>query len=353
MELNKFENNSGKKFKGDIPVDELIKLQQKLSRDGYGYGDGDDYEDESPVNNYNKKFGMTKQSSHGSLKAQQKSNFDDFGSGQKSNKADTQHFNSSPGLSQGNDWYNFEGKKSSSNQQGQSHQTNHPSSFGHARNNSKTQQQTTSDPKVNDQWNNFDFNSFGQSNQKPSTNNNNWNSVNNNVNNNVNKQAQGFNSNNWGTPQPQPQQVQSTTNRSMPQQQSNFQNLYQQNNFQQNPQNWNQNQNMNQGQFQGNRGMPQQQPQNNFQGFGQKPQPQNNFQGINQNMNMNMNQGNNAWNNNGFGNAPQNNFNAFNSTGAQPQNRQMQVTDNLLDLADTKPVKLDTASGIMSLYSKK
>jgi len=326
MEISKFENNSSRKFNGDIPEDELFKLQQKLARgDDYGY------DEQSPVNNYSHKLQINKQSSHDSLKTQQKSNFNDFGSfgpqSTKNSKVETQHFNSSPGLGQGNDWYDFGNStsKSTSNQhqtqqRQNSHQTNNPSSFGQpvSRNNNQAQQ-VNADPKVNEQWKNFDFNSVTQ-NQKP--NNNNWN-TNNNTN---NKTGQGFNANNWGGPQ----QVQSTTNRTMPQQ-MNIQNMYQQSNVQ----GWNQN--INQGQFPGNRNM--QQPQNNFQGF-----------------NQNMNQGNNAWNS--FGNAPQNNLNmnnnvGFNNTGGQQQNRNTTVTDNLLDLADTKPVKLDTASGIMSLYGKK
>jgi len=321
QEMAKFQNNSSNlpKFNGDIPVHELMKLQQQLAHD----------EDSSPVHLQAKVKMSHKQASHGKLNSHKNpSDFDGFGDFSKKNQApDLHQFHSSPGLGNNNkDWFNFDDKPNNAN-----HQSTHQSSFAP----NKT---TTTNNQVNAQWQNFDFG--GSSNQQPNNNNNNnnnsqWSSWNQNQNQQV-KPTQ-MQQQQQPKPQPQPQNLMNQIGM------GGFNNNNFNNNNMNNPQmqmqGWN-----NQGGW-NNQTMNT----NNRMQMGWNQNMQNNNMMNNMNRMQNFNT-NNGWNNNNNSNASQNMVGG----GFQNNNQNATtVTNNLLDLADTKPVRLDTASGIMSLYGKK
>jgi len=327
QEMNKFENKSANipKFNGDIPVHELMKLQQKLAHD----------EDSSPVHVRQQVHNKMshKQNSHGKLHSHKNSSdFDSFGDSSfkpKSQVPDANQFHSSPGLGQGNnDWFNFDDKPKNPN-----HQTTQQSSFASSNNN----QQLKANNQVNTQWQNFDFGSTPSSNQQPNNNNNNnnnnqWASFNQNQNQQQHQQQQ----------QVKPQNQMGWNTNNTPQMQQGF--------TQQGQGGWNQNQNQtqqmgwNQNQNQNMMNKNPQMNQFNSNGWNQNMQMQNNFQMQNNMNRMPQQQSQMGWNN-------QSNMQNFNSQNGAQQNNTTTVTDNLLDLADTKPVRLDTASGIMSLYA--
>jgi AP2-associated kinase len=347
QEMAKFENNSSnlRKFNGDIPVHELMKLQQQLAND----------EDSSPVHvKAQTQAKMShKQASHGKLNSHKNSSdFDGFADFSQKNQQtpDLHQFHSSPGLGNNNkDWLNFDDKPNPN------HQSNHQSSFA--------PNKPTTNNQVNAQWQNFDFGGSSNSNQQQPNNNNNnnnnqWNSW------NQNQQQQQVKPNQMQQQQQQQPKPQPQPQNQMGMGMGGFNNN---NNFNNNMMN---NAQMQQMQMQKQMQMQQQnQGWNNQGGWNNqnKMQMNNNMNGWNQNMQMqnnnmnNMNRMQQNFNSNNGGMNQMNNFNTNPNMGGGFQNNNMQsnnqntttVTNNLLDLADTKPVRLDTASGIMSLYAKK